>query len=82
MAIVQTNQNVSTELGRRSEQTEVHASGSSSSTRGAQTTTRQQDNPEIAVVESVENPEIAATKASQIHIGIVAEFTLSWQGNT
>jgi hypothetical protein len=80
--IVETNRRTSTELGRGSEQTEVHSSGSSSSTKGAQTIVKTEVRPQIAATSSVVNPEIAATKSTPVHVGIAFQFTLKFRGGT
>ena len=67
--VVETSRTTTSTLGRFSEQTEVYAEGASTSTKNEQT-----------IVKAEARPEMVATKASPVHVGVAFEFTLSWQG--
>lgn len=80
MPTLETSRTTTTTLGRGSVQEEAFTQGSSTTTKGAQTTTRAEARPLLAVTETVATPEIAVAKSQAVHVGIAFQFTLKWQG--
>lgn len=80
MPALETSRTTQSTLGRSYQQEENFSAGSSSTNRGAQSNSRSEQRPLITSTETTNAPEIAATRASRVHVGIDFQFTLSFKG--